>query len=115
MSKAVVLVLEPRFESEYGEYANLAVLNAHGDVIGWAGGEVPESGHPCEHNVMDDEGFTLCASSSEIMRLRQENARLRDLLQDVAVCASGKYCYGCPHQYDGCDRDERLRAEGIEV
>lgn len=44
-----------------------------------------------------------------------ENAKLRALLQDVAICASGNYCYDCPHQYDGCDRDERLRAEGIEV
>ena len=34
---------------------------------------------------------------------------MRELLTDLAVCACGKYCYGCPHQYDGCDRDERLR------
>lgn len=47
--------------------------------------------------------------------LERENARLRSLLQDVAICASGNYCYDCPHQHDGCDRDERLRAEGIEV
>ena len=52
---------------------------------------------------------------AEIKRLYAENDRLRALLQDVAICASGRYCYGCPHQYDGCDRDERLRAEGIEV
>ena len=31
------------------------------------------------------------------------------------ICASGNYCFDCPHQHDGCDRDERLRAEGIEV
>ena len=49
------------------------------------------------------------------VKAESENAKLRALLQDVAICASGKYCYGCPHQYDGCDRDERLRAEGIEV
>lgn len=48
-------------------------------------------------------------------RLKAENYRLRELLQDVAICACGRYCYGCPHQYDGCDRDKRLRAEGIEV
>lgn len=47
--------------------------------------------------------------------LKAENDRLRALLQDVAICASGNYCYDCPHQHDGCDRDERLRAEGIEV
>lgn len=44
-----------------------------------------------------------------------ENAKLRELLQDLAICACGKYCYGCPHQYDGCDRDQRLRELGVEV
>lgn len=44
-----------------------------------------------------------------------ENAKLHELLTDLAVCACGKYCYGCPHQYDGCDRDERLRELGVEV
>lgn len=48
-------------------------------------------------------------------RAEERCSRLSRLLQDVAVCASGEYCYGCPHQHDGCDRDERLRAEGIEV
>ena len=49
------------------------------------------------------------------MELEADNAKLRKLLQDVAICACGRYCYGCPHQYDGCDRDKRLKAEGIEV
>lgn len=47
--------------------------------------------------------------------LSAENAKLRELLQDLAICACGKYCYGCPHQYDGCDRDQRLRELGVEV
>lgn len=47
--------------------------------------------------------------------LMRENAKLRKLLQDVAICACGRYCYGCPHQYDGCDRDEKLRELRIEV
>lgn len=46
---------------------------------------------------------------------KAENEKLLALLQDVAICACGRYCYGCPHQYDGCDRDKRLKAEGIEV
>ena len=41
--------------------------------------------------------------------LRAKNEKMRELLADLAICACGKYCYGCPHQYDGCDRDERLR------
>lgn len=41
--------------------------------------------------------------------LRAKNEKMREMLADLAICACGKYCYGCPHQYDGCDRDERLR------
>ena len=44
-----------------------------------------------------------------------ENAKLRELVRDLAICACGKYCYGCPHQYDGCDRDERIHELGVEV
>ena len=51
----------------------------------------------------------------DIGRLEVENAKLRKLLADLAICACGKYCYGCPHQYDGCDRDDRLRELGVEV
>lgn len=51
---------------------------------------------------------------AENKRLNVENAKLRELLQDLAICACGKYCYGCPHQYDGCDRDQRLRELGVE-
>ena len=79
MSKSVVLVLEPNHESEYGEYANTPAFNAHGDIIGWTGGEVPESGHSCEFNVLNDEGFTTCASSTTVNTLQAENAKLRGL------------------------------------
>ena len=68
---------------------------------------------------MDEAIYALNAEcdamQDEIARLEDENTKLRALLQDVAICASGNYCYDCPHQYDGCDRDERLRADGIEV
>lgn len=56
------------------------------------------------HNLVDYVG-----------KLEAENAKLRELLADLAICACGKYCYGCPHQYDGCNRDQRLRELGIEV
>lgn len=59
------------------------------------------------HAIAESRGQT-------ISRLAQENAELRELLQDVAICACGRYCHGCPHQYDGCYRDERLRELGIE-
>ena len=64
----------------------------------------------------DEQLAMLCAHyDKRIDELAAENAKLRELLTDLAVCACGKYCYGCPHQYDGCDRDERLRELLIEV
>ena len=71
-----------------------------------------------------DAGYENCIGSMvrqmedmqfRIDSLHRENAKLRELLQDLAICACGKYCYGCPHQYDGCDRDQRLRELGVEV
>lgn len=98
MSKFVTLVLEPSFNDEYGEYANLPVFNAHGDVVGYTGGEVPEAGNPCEFYVMDEEGFPVCHSASEnaklrkqVERLRTENAKLRSELDSVGTAA---YLYG---------------------
>lgn len=55
------------------------------------------------------------ALERRIDELCSENERLRGLLADLAICACGKYCYGCSHQYDGCDRDQRLRELGVEV
>ena len=57
----------------------------------------------------------LSVTAQHVAELERENAKLRELLTDLAICASGKYCYGCPHQYDGCDRDQRLRELGVEV
>lgn len=88
MSKFVTLVLEPRFNDEYGEYANLPVFNAHGDVVGYTGGEVPETGNPCEFYVMDEEGFPVCHSASE-------NAKLRELCRRFSEYMSQDRCEGC--------------------
>lgn len=49
----------------------------------------------------------------ETSKLKAENRRLKELLRDLEICTCGKYCYGCPHQYDGCDRDRRIREMGI--
>ena len=83
MGKSVVLVLSSGHESEYGEHANVPLFNAQGDIIGWSGGEVPECGHPCEFNVLDDEGFTACASSTTVNKLRGENDKLRDMCSEL--------------------------------
>lgn len=62
-----------------------------------------------------DAMAAYCQAEHDLKELQAENAKLRELLADLAICACGKYCYGCPHQYDGCNRDQRLRELGIEV
>ena len=62
-----------------------------------------------------DECLRADADHKARKALAYKNEKLRELLQDVAICACGRYCYGCPHQNDGCDRDQRLREFGIEV
>lgn len=65
--------------------------------------------------LLRDAADNINELRNRLVESSAESKRLRELLQDVAICASGRYCHGCPHQYDGCDRDERLRAAGIEV
>ena len=103
MSKFVTLVLEPRFSDEYGEYANLPVFNAHGDVVGYTGGEVPETGNPCEFCVMDEEGFPVCHSASK-------NVKLRELCADMLMYVAYPYVCVRPDVLV-----ERARELGIEV
>ena len=69
--------------------------------------------------MSEELGTRALLDGAELMgenrRLRESNDKMRELLEDMAVCACGRYCYGCPHQYDGCDRDQKLREFGIEV
>lgn len=37
-------------------------------------------GAPCEWNKMGSDGYPLCASSTEVMRLREQSAKLRELV-----------------------------------
>ena len=122
MSKFVTLVLEPRFNDEYGEYANLPVFNAHGEVVGYTGGEVPEAGNPCEFYVMDEEGFPVCHSASE-------NVKLRSLVRDMHKALFSlnlDHCQACPREdacvfthksfdCDECAFERDMRELGIEV
>lgn len=115
MSKNVVLTLESRFMDEYGEYANLPVFNANGSIVGYVGGEVPESGNPCEFNRLGDEGFTFCASATEVVRLKSENAKLRELVRYMYRCFVkghdwGPYCAG-----ETVWVEDRMRELGVEV
>ena len=64
----------------------------------------------------NDELFMRLNSEYRVRQnVERENDKLRELVADLAICACGKYCYGCPHQYDGCDRDQKLRELGVEV
>lgn len=40
-------------------------------------------GAPCEWNKMGSDGYPFCASSTEVMRLREQNAKLRELVADM--------------------------------
>ena len=64
----------------------------HGEVddelVGWLEGQLPTNGYPCEHMGMGDEGNTACWSATEINRLRDENDKLRKLVQDMYACIS---------------------------
>ena len=101
---------------EYGEYANLPVFNAHGDIVGYVGGEVPESGNPCEFNRLGDEGFTYCASATEVVMLKAENDRLRELVLAAWKCIhSGVTCSGCRTIAGGCTLQTAMHDLGIEV
>lgn len=132
MSKFVTLVLEPRFEDGYGEYANLPVFNAHGDVVGYTGGEVPETGNPCEFYVMDEEGFPVCHSASEnaklVMKLNaehivrqnveRENRKLRELVHyayECAVHSSHATCDECRRMNGYCILEHRMRELGVDA
>ena len=59
------------------------MFNAHGDVVGYTGGEVPETGNPCEFYVMDEEGFPVCHSASENAALRQQLADVTESMGRV--------------------------------
>lgn len=115
MSKSVVLTLESRFMDEYGEYANLPVFNAHGSIVGYVGGEVPESGNPCEFNRLNDEGFTFCASATEVVRLKAENAKLRELVKHLRECTRHNVCAVCEYAGDACDFDYDMRELGVDA
>lgn len=110
MSKSVVLVLKSGYEQDYGEHTNTPVFNAHGETIGWTGGEVPEYGHPCEFNALGDEGFASCASSVTVNRLRDENAKLLELARWQDVLTNAVHVYWANPDSNLDDASAMLRA-----
>ena len=55
-------------------------------------------GAPCEWNKMGSDGYPFCASSTEVMRLREQNAKLRDLMCDMyrSMDASCQFGHAIP-------------------
>ena len=64
----------------------------------------------CEFQKVGSDGYPFCASSTEIMRLRDENAKLRELVRDMCEWA---------YVDSSCDLEDRFadrtRELGIEV
>ena len=76
----MALVLAHAREHNCDALEGLCVYDSSDEVVGWIGQAMDGAGHPCEHMGMGDEGYTSCWSSSEISRLRAENAKLRWLV-----------------------------------
>ena len=117
----MALALAHTRENECDTLEGHIVYDSGGEVVGWLGQVMDESGYPCEYMGMGGEGYTSCWSSSEISRLREENAKLRELVglmdgRDVLLpCWRG--CDADCRFYDGtCERIGTLMGElGFEV
>lgn len=66
-------------------------------------------GAPCEWNKMGSDGYPFCASSTEVMRLREQNAELRELVRDLYGLAWPE-CPGAAEAYL-----PRIQSLGVEV
>lgn len=120
MSKKVALALKPEFEDRYGEYTNIPVFNVHEEIIGWTGGELPKSGHKCEFNILDDDGFTACVSALILADLKAKNAKLHELIGMICNVCDGtsevcEYCKNYSATNDECMMLEQMRELEIEV
>ncbi len=72
-------------------------------IIKCRAAEPMRDGAPCEWNKMGSDGYPFCASSTEVMRLREQNAKLREELVDAPKCEACEAMLDC---------DECLRADG---
>lgn len=50
-------------------------------IIKCRAAEPMRDGAPCEWNKMGSDGYPFCASSTEVMRLREQNAKLRKAVE----------------------------------
>jgi len=119
----MALTLAHTRENECDTLEGHAMYDSSGEVVGWLGQVMDESGYPCEYMGMGGEGYTSCWSSSEISRLRAENAKLKALVRDMYTCINHVTgtdvhwdCTTCP--LDGtreCDFEGQMITLGVEV
>jgi len=87
-------------------------------IIKCRAAEPMRDGAPCEWNKMGSDGYPFCASSTEVMRLREQNAKLRELLAETLMDVH-EYAekYGIESNYDAVNEhlDARMRELGMEV
>jgi len=93
-------------------------------IIKCRAAEPMRDGAPCEWNKMGSDGYPFCASSTEVMHLREQNAKLRELCAGLLTgyeCGYGELCKGCT--WDGlgdsktfsCLPRAKARELGVEV
>ena len=71
-------------------------------------------GAPCEWNKMGSDGYPFCASSTEIMRLREQNAKLRELVlewRELAVSGADSLT---DWNHIQADLEQRMRELGVD-
>ena len=71
-------------------------------------------GAPCEWNKMGSDGYPFCASSTEVMRLREQNAKLRELVKHMHRCYVRGHDWG---PYGAPEKrwvEEQMRELGVD-
>ena len=84
-------------------------------IIKCRAAEPMRDGAPCEWNKIGSDGYPFCASSTEVMRLREQNAKLRELVRHLRECTRHNVCAACKYAGGVCDFDYDLRELRIEV
>ena len=72
-------------------------------------------GAPCEWNKTGSDSYPFCASSTEVMRLREQNAELRELVRDWREFAVGGADSLTDWNHQQAELEHRMRELGIEV
>ena len=84
-------------------------------IIKCRAAEPMRDGAPCEWNKMGSDGYPFCASSTEVMHLREQNSKLRELVRDMwhegmCECDERGACAECEYHFP-----DRMHELGIEL